>query len=189
MYNDVDERIKQLEERLAAQEGPATKPPKNSQRKLPVAAAIALIIAAANGGAYLYGGLDTTKQSSPTLSATSNQMGFKVYYFPGGVPAGFTLDERSISTQSGVLVFRIVNQSSGKEVVFTQQPKGAYDYEQLRGDVEFKTQGGQAFITDGQSRTTGALFTDDGTWILANAPKPIGSETMRTLLNSLQVRP
>ncbi|HEX8389965.1 MAG TPA: hypothetical protein VF597_00925 [Candidatus Saccharimonadales bacterium] len=112
--------------------------------------------------------------------------GFQPYYFSQLPVAGFSLAKGSVSFTDGVLVFTLVNDVD-KTLVFTEQKTpSAFDIGSLRGDKDFKTLYGQAYITDGQSRTTGTLLTDDNTWILINAPRPIGADSMQTILNSLR---
>jgi hypothetical protein len=119
---------------------------------------------------------------------TDDVTAFTPYYFSGAPPANFVLNRGSLNYQDGVLVFGMTNsKDSSKTLAFTEQRTPAnYDISGLQGDKEFKTTYGQAFITDGTSRTTGTLFTDTGTWILINAPIPIGADAMVTTLNSLQ---
>jgi hypothetical protein len=123
--------------------------------------------------------------SNITTAITS----FTPYFFDNSSVEGFKLIEDSVSYQAGVLVFTMKNDKSSKTLIFTEQKTpGNYDIGSLRGDKEFKTQYGQAFITDGTARTTGTLFTDDKTWILINAPQPIGADAMQKILSSLTSR-
>lgn len=112
---------------------------------------------------------------------------FKPYYFESDTVEGFSLVKNSVSFNGEVLVLTMEN-NTGKKLIFTQQKTPSnFDINSLQGDKEFKTPYGQAFITDGNGRTTGALFTDDGTWILINAPQPIGGDTLQTLMNKVSI--
>lgn len=98
------------------------------------------------------------------------------------------IDENSASLSNGVLIYQV--KLAGKQLAITEQstPKD-FDFTILKADREFVTLTGKAYITDGQSRTTGALFTQDGTWVLINAPEPIGGDTMQALINSMKPLP
>ena len=125
-------------------------------------------------------------QSSEFGSVASDISSFIPYYFESDTVEGFDLVNDSVSYDGNVLVFTMQN-DNGKTLVFTEQstPNG-FDSGSLRGDKEFKTPYGQAYVTDGQARTTGTLFTDDKTWVLINAPQPIGGDTMQKLLSDLR---
>lgn len=126
---------------------------------------------------------------SEFTNVTKTITAFTPYYFETDTIEGFSLVKDSVNYNDQVLVFTMQN-SAGKQLVFTEQRiPNNFDVNSLQGDKEFKTPYGQAFITDGQSRTTGALFTDDKTWILVNAPKPIGGDTMQRVLGALQKAP
>lgn len=179
---ELSERIKQLEHKLETQR---LREPLFTKHRLKLFIVLIVIMIAL---ASLIFYASTNNQSSTarnSLPITSETAGFNVYYFNGAIPGGFELDEQSVSSQNEVLLFRLVNKDDGKEIAVTQQSTGEYDYTQLRGDKEFRTPAGQAFITDGQMRTTGALFTDDGTWILLNAASPIGADIMTQIISNL----
>lgn len=179
---------KELEDRLESLENELRVARKSTTRKklLFLSVTLAIIAASIVGGLVLYKPWQPKPATSDETTALSGlHVPFAIYFYDKGIPAGFDLDKNSVSAANGVIIFKLVNASSKKEVIFTEQAVGSYDYTQLKADLEFRTQYGQAFITDGQSRTTGTLFTDDKTWILANAPQPIGSDVMQELLNGL----
>jgi hypothetical protein len=105
-------------------------------------------------------------------------------YYPSAKPYAF--QKNSLSVTQDVLVFTLKS-PTGKTVVITEQrTPDEFDTSSLKGDKEFKVNGAQAYITDGSSRTTGTLFTNDKTWILINAPDPIGGEDMKLIIESLR---
>lgn len=151
-------------------------------RKVIVITIVTALFAATVAGTWFMlkarDGDDFTKTAA-TITA------FAPYYFESGDVEGFSLVKDSVSYNGDVLVFTMQN-DAGKQLIFTEQrTPDNYDIGSLQGDKEFKTPYGQAFITDGMSRTTGTLFTDDKTWILVNAPEPIGGDTMQKMLNIL----
>lgn len=119
-------------------------------------------------------------------AATIRQIsGFKFYYFKPGFSTDFKLDQNSIHYQSGVLIFSMKN-PAGKTLAFTEQASPPhFEADMLQTDKQFNTEYGQAFVTDQADRTSGALITQDNTWIIINAPSPIGADTMQQLLNAL----
>lgn len=119
--------------------------------------------------------------------ATAREIkGFHLYYFGTALQSNFRLQTSTIAYQSGVLLFSLSN-PAGATLVFTEEATPpSYTISQLHADRQFQTGYGKAFITDGATRTTGALFTADGTWVLINAPQPIGADLMQEILNALQ---
>lgn len=181
MEQDFNERIKQLEHTLQNQQ--SKRLPSSKRKIVTFIGLFVLLVAAISLATYTW--MHKQAAGAQTRLPISQQSGFNVYYFNGAMPGGFKLDTQSVSSNNGLLLFRLQNKETGKEIVVTQQFTGEYDYSQLQGDKEFRTPSGQAFITDGQSRTTGALFTDDKTWILLNAASPIGAEAMSEIINGL----
>ncbi|MEO5690715.1 MAG: hypothetical protein ABIQ64_00835 [Candidatus Saccharimonadales bacterium] len=146
-----------------------------------------LIIVLAVIGVFMwqYGGVSS--DLSKIKSVTSKIKTFSPYFFRDGEIGGYQLQRDTVSYEKNVLVFTLKHTSSNKEIIFTEQaiPSG-FAIDALQADKEFQTTYGKAYITDGLSRTTGALFTDDKTWILINAPQPIGAESMEQLLSLLK---
>ena len=111
--------------------------------------------------------------------------GFKFYYLKSGSSIGFVLQPDSISYQSGVLIFNMQG-PAGKTLAFTEEATPPnYDISALQADKQYTNLFGQAFITDLSDRTTGTLFTHDKTWVLINAPQPIGADLMQQILDTL----
>jgi hypothetical protein len=111
--------------------------------------------------------------------------GFRAYYFRPGLSTDFAIQQNTIVYQSGVLVFSMKN-PIGKTISVTEEATPThYDPSTLQTTKQFNTEYGQAVITDGTDRTTGALFTSDNTWVLINAPSPIGSNLMQKFLEAL----
>jgi hypothetical protein len=127
------------------------------------------------------------KQPPSTLppAVLKHVSGFKAYYFKSNFTTGYKLIASSVKYQNGVLIFGMKN-ASGKTLAFTEEatPPG-FSVNSLRADKQFDTSVGQAFITDGAIRTTGALFTTDHTWVLVNAPQAIGADLMQQILDNL----
>lgn len=111
--------------------------------------------------------------------------GFKFYYFRPGFQTDFTLLRNSINYQSGVLVFEMKN-PTGKTLAFTEEatPPG-YGMPNRQPNRQFYTEYGKALVIDGSTQTTGALFSQDNTWVVINAPQAIGGDLMQQLLDAL----
>lgn len=144
----------------------------------------ALIIA--GSGVWYFTTSHKKAKSGVTLAASiTKQLQFKPYLpaADSGLLKTLEIDQSSISFQSNVLIFQAT--VADKTLAISEQatPKD-FDMTALKADREFAALSGKAYITDGQSRTTGALFTSDGTWVLINAPDPIGADTMQALINS-----
>lgn len=140
-------------------------------------------------GIYFHPHAHRPPSSAPTgfPVATAREIkGFHRYYFGTALRSNYRLQTNTVSYQNGVLLFSLRN-PAGATLVFTEEatPPG-YTVSQLHADRQFQTGYGKAFITDAATRTTGALFTTDGTWVLINAPQPIGADLMQEILNALQ---
>ena len=111
---------------------------------------------------------------------------FTPYYMKSDFKSDYRLVQGSVHYASGVLVFQIKN-PAGKSMAFTEEatPPG-YSIESLTYDKKYENNYGQAFITDAALRTTGALFTNDHTWILINSPTSIGADLIQQVLDALQ---
>jgi hypothetical protein len=124
--------------------------------------------------------------SGLAAGVTSQVKGFHVYYPDGTLPGKFKLNQASVNYRAGVLVFQLKD-TNGKTLTFSEQAiPSNYDISGERADKVFETAVGHAYITNATFRTTGELFTLDKTWILVNAPSPVGVDVMTNVLNSLQ---
>jgi hypothetical protein len=111
--------------------------------------------------------------------------GFRPYYFKRGFVTDFVMQRQTLSYHSGVLVFALKN-PVGKTLVFTEQAAPPnFDPSVLITTKQFSNEYGRAVITDDQARTTGALLTQDKTWVIINAPNPVGADTMQQILQAL----
>lgn len=130
---------------------------------------------------------DKNAQSDSLPASTLSKIsGFHPYYFKSSYSSDFKLQINSVIYQGGVLIFSM-RDSAGKTLAFTEEATPPnYDISSLNADKQYSNAFGQAFITDDFDRTTGALFTTDNTWILVNAPQPIGSDLMQQTLDALQ---
>lgn len=128
-----------------------------------------------------------SKQSANTLPAAVTQQinSFKPYYLKPTFTTDFSLQQNTVKYQYGVLVFSLMN-STGKTISITEEATPSqFDTSTLQTTKQFNTEYGQAVITDGSDRTTGALFTSDKTWVVINAPRPIGADLMQQFLDAL----
>lgn len=146
-----------------------------------------LVVAGASTAAYFqFIHKHPTKTSSPfPIQIQQEIQGFKPYYLNSSFSTDYVLQSNTVSYDEGVLLFSLKN-PSGNTLVFTEEATPPnYDISQLEADNQFQTGYGQAYITNAAIRTTGALFTSDHTWILINAPNPIGADLMQEILNAL----
>lgn len=104
-------------------------------------------------------------------------------YIPD-LPSGYIYNAGSLHGASSVIVYTLT--TNGGQLAVTEQSKPAdFDFSQLSGTQEFTTSVGKAYIEDFQTRTTGSLIGDK-TWVIINAPNPIGAGQMDLLLRSFQ---
>ena len=109
---------------------------------------------------------------------------FRPYYLQPTYPTDFTLQQNTVKYAFGVLVFSLHN-STGKTLSVTEEATPSqYDPSTLHTTKQFNTEYGQAYITDSTDRTTGSLFTSDKTWVIVNAPSPVGSDFMQQFLEA-----
>jgi hypothetical protein len=116
---------------------------------------------------------------------TSQISSFHPYYIKPGTSTDFKLKSGSASYQNGILVF-VLTRPGGNTLAFSEQ-RTPYNIEQaqLHTTDQFNTEYGAAYVTAGANRTTGALFTNNNTLIIINAPTPVGADTMQSILRSL----
>lgn len=161
-------------------------------RGIPRIAIFGVVLVVIVGGVFAYHVLTAPAThriedtSAFPVSTIQQIQGFNFYYFQPSFQTDFVLQRSSVNLQAGVLVFQMKN-PTGQTLAFTEEatPSG-YDTSSLQADKQFTSRYGQAFITDAPLRTTGTLFTSDNTWILVNAPKPIGADLMQQVLDALQ---
>jgi hypothetical protein len=121
-------------------------------------------------------------------SVISQVQGFRVYYLKPSYQTDFTLNTATVNYRGGVLLFEMTGASDTTLVVTEQATPPNFDISSITADKQSSTQYGKSFITDAAARTTGALITTDHTWILVNAPKPIGGDLMQEIVNNLVPR-
>ena len=111
--------------------------------------------------------------------------GFTFYYLRPGFGTDYTLVPNSVAYQNQVVVFELRN-PQGKTLAVTEEATPpAFDTSNLQATNNYLNRYGRAYISDLVDRTTGALFTTDGTWILINAPNPIGAGPMQSIVNNI----
>ncbi len=157
-----------------------------SRKSLIVAGSIVIALAAV-GSAFALIPAQSPKQPPDALpqSAVNQASGFTLYYFKPNFTSNFNLEAGTVDYQDNVLEFGMED-SAGNTLAFTEEaiPPG-FDTSTLKADAVYNNEYGHAYISDLVDRTTGALFTNDGTWILINAPKPIGADAMRSIVDNL----
>jgi hypothetical protein len=169
---------------------PPSPPPKQSPKKTTKKAKliwlpIVLVLAIAAAGIWWFLlKSNTPKQPAFQQKLSALNVSFPLYY-PTSLPGGYSFNDGSISSASGVVLFTAKN-NTGKQISFTEQQKPAnYDFSNLSGTTEINTPLGKGYIEDFDVRTTGSLVGIK-TWIIVNTSSPIGSESMQQILNSLQ---
>lgn len=154
-----------------------------SRKKLVIisCAAAGLVIAAS---AVLF--ITLRVQQNPVQAISKQVKNFKVYYFNGNIPGNFALQKETVSYENGILVFSLKSPNNKTVAITEQSIPRAFNTQLLQVQDRFNTLYGEGLLTDANDRTAGALVTDDHTWILINAPSPIGGDTMKALINALQ---
>jgi hypothetical protein len=158
-----------------------------AKQKLMISIAAAIFVVAAIGWFLLfYMRWHAGNQPSVFPVAFKHQIkGFTFYYLKPTFSTDFVLQPDTVGYQSGVIVFRMKN-PAGKTLVFSEEATPAgYDPSTLKTTKQFNTEYGQAVVTDDRERTTGALFAQDRTWVIINAPQPIGTDLMQQILGAL----
>ncbi len=155
--------------------------------------AVLLVLALMVCSVLVYGVLHLVRRpgvrrpSVPRLPAriVSEVSGFNVFSIKPGFATDFRLRPSSVSYRQGVLEFVMVN-SVGKTLVFTEEalPSG-FSPASIRASNQLNTEYGKVFITSDTTRTTGSLISANGTWVIINAPNPIGSSLMEQIVQAL----
>lgn len=146
-------------------------------------AAMAVIAIALIGGA----GTLAFAQLQPETAGLSNAIvgqvtGFTPYYLGKSFKTDFVMVKDSAAYKSDTLTFTL-SRPDGKQVTITEvKTPDNYDIDSLEANEIFNTTYGRAFVVDKGNRTTGALFTNDKTWILANAASHITVDEMHNLI-------
>ena len=150
---------------------------------LAVAATLVLLI----GGWLLW--QNCQKEASPLNQAVNNST-FPIYT-PTELPAGYAIDESSISLTSQALLFTAKSQDGSNTIIFTQTPVPAeYDFESFyktrfvgAQDVSSLYGRGKIGIMDGMM--AGSLATDS-TWILVKGPENLPANEMKSIIEKLK---
>lgn len=145
-------------------------------------------------------GLSMRQDENPPDPFTASQRStasFKLYY-PAELPEGYVIDKSSLAQQDlNLLSMRINTADSGldpgQQLVVTQQPVPAsFNFEifhQSFADAStLKTDLGTATIgtiDSGQTRIA-SLVTEDGTWLLVQAPATVADEHLQQLLHGIR---
>ena len=162
-------------------------PKHRSRRLITLSVVLLLAVIAAGSGWFINSGRHRGITNNNEIPAyIAHQItGFTPYFLNQTSAVKFTLQKSTTTYQDNVLIFSM-NGASGKTLAFTEEalPPG-FDTSTLSGDRQFNTSYGQGFIFDGLNRTTGTLLTHDKTWVLINAPSPIGADLMEQVIDNL----
>lgn len=163
----------------------------NRTPHLPRVAIVGVVLIAMVGGAFIYYTLATPKKyriantGAFPVSTIQQIKGFRFYYFKPGFQTDYVLQPNTIHYQDGVLVFGMKN-SNSKTLAFTEEPAPqSFNPSTLQTTKKFSTEYGQAIVTDESTRTTGALFSQNNTWVLINTTPSIGVDFMQQLIEAL----
>ena len=133
------------------------------------------------------------RQGSNVLSATvtSQINDFEPYYFATDIPGGFTLNEKTVTYNKGVLFFQLENSTRGQIISVTEQllPEAVANNAYSKAEV-VNGADGKAIISYEGTRTMGALFSakqhNTQTLVLITTSNPIAKETVGDMLRALR---
>ncbi len=101
--------------------------------------------------------------------------------FPEKLPSGYKLELSQMNGSKGVVVYSIASNAQDLLVVTEQAYPKDFDDGSLKGNEEFTTDLGKAYIVTFEDRTTATLIAGQ-TWVLINYPGRIDTEDMKTIL-------
>lgn len=159
---------------------------KRTVQNYPVAviSSVVLVILCSSALGVLLMGRHTNQPLQHDFQAAQKLAAFPLY-IPSATPAGYTYTAGSLHSTSSVIVYTLTS-PDGKQLAITEQSRPAnFDFSQLSGTEEFNTNLGKAYVEDFPTRTTGSVVGDK-TWIIVNAPTPIGPDQMSSLLNAFR---
>ena len=105
----------------------------------------------------------------PRLLAAQKAVDFPLYY-PNKLPAGYKLEESSITYTKHVAVYSFTYEH-GKHIAFSVQPKAAgFSTDSFNPTSEFTSYIGRAYLVDLDDRSSAAVDSDTS-WLLINDPE------------------
>ena len=143
--------------------------PKRLWRKLIAVGVVLVLLAVA--GLYAYPKY-VNANPFPADIRTSSDLSL---FYPGKLPAGYTVDKTSINLANGIVIYAA--SSGDKRLVFTlQKTPPAFDFanfykQQLTGTQQYQTPYGQATIGKNGNHYLGSLTAGD-TWLLLSSSGP-----------------
>ena len=155
-----------------------------NERRLIVVVSVAVIVGVILGGVAI--GLIV--HSKPGSSVLSRVSGFTPFVPKAGAQSDFKMVQSSLHYSQGVLLFSLQNPVGASVAVTEQKLPDGYNAAQLATGSPVSTEYGQAFITDTPGQTVGTLVSSNKTWVLLNAPTPIGTDAMQQVIESLSPR-
>lgn len=147
---------------------------------------VALVLAGA--GSYWFFAI---RSNEPIPANVRSKVSFPLLY-PSKLPQGFSIDQKSFSVQSGVVLYS-ANNPTGDKVAFSVQPRPAtfaFDtfYKQgLNGASTFDTPLGQAAVGQANGQPIGSLATDQSWLLISSVSKKVGSSALRQILQSVKL--
>lgn len=107
-------------------------------------------------------------------------------FFPNQFPDGYSLDKTVPIRSENNIVSYSLNGPEKKTVLVSQQMvDNEYDYDNVEGTKNYRNLYGNVKILDFKDQTLAEMVTDK-TWVLLNAPEPIGTEEMEKIISSLE---
>ena len=118
----------------------------------------------------------------PEITVSTSQVAFPLYY-PEPLPAGWAYVPSSIQSVGGVIMYAVSDGKSGK-LVISQQPIPPQT-EDVKKDVEFKTDLGDAYISNLNGKTAGFIRADKSLIIISGASDS-QSDLLRNVMSNLK---
>lgn len=156
-----------------------------TRRRLVIVGILISVVCAVGIGLIVF---NLSKNRPSALLDTANRASFTVYE-PSYLPAGYSVDKKSIELRDTILIFRASNKSGGS-LIFTETPTPpGYDYrsfyeKQFVGPKDVASNFGQARIGTVENRSTGSLFAND-TWTLVRGASSFSAVDMSRVVQGL----
>jgi hypothetical protein len=147
-----------------------------------------VVVLACLGGVVFYSSQHRPEKPS-VLSSYRQKVDFPLYY-PVNLPGEFSVDESSVSSGDGVILYQVTHSSGEKINISLQQKPADFDYENfyretLKSPQSYLLPIGK--VTFGKINRGGLVSIEtEKTWILINTVSPIEYDQLKPLIARLK---
>ena len=167
-----------------------TTPIRQRSRRLIFITSIVVVCLLAVGGFTLFLITRSSQSSKPTvLGVFQKQVDYALYY-PTKLPVGYEVDESTISSGDGVVIYQISHTSGDKINVSLQKKPDGFDYEEFYRET-LQSPKSELLpigkITFGKiNRGSLASIEAGNTWILINSTSPLEYDQLKPLIQAFE---